>query len=52
MTDVQSKTLTSVLNLLEGVLAIADKSNDEYSDVIKEITRTACNRLYDIQKEL
>ena len=53
MTEVKAKkTLESVQNLLEGVLAIAGRSQDEYSGAIKEITLTACNRLYDLEKEL
>lgn len=52
MTEKAKKTLESVQSLLEGVLAIAEKSNDEYHGAIREITLIACNRLYDLQKEL
>ena len=52
MTEKAQKTLESVQNLLEGVLAINEKSIDEYHGVIREITLIACNRLYDLQEEL
>ncbi|MBR4123209.1 MAG: hypothetical protein IKT93_02180 [Clostridia bacterium] len=52
MTEKQKKILESVQNLLDGVLAIADRIQDEYSGAIKEITLTACNKLYDLQNEL
>lgn len=52
MTEKAKKTLESVQSLLEGVLAIAEKSKDEYHGAIREITLIACNRLYDLQKEL